>query len=640
MPWGHIFNVGSPPARGVSPSSPRREHRRSSSSATGVQIAPMTRGPRHDARQLTGLVSHRTFRDMALLASEHTCAEPDPARFDLLNRGQATGWALDDLRRKLTSPMGSNVRSDLDLTDDAEARAAYVKLAQFTQRQTLKTETLELPEINVFIASNLGGRGMAVHDGSGPCTISYGTRMQHHVNRTVGVWDERLVSVLPCLARKRVSDFPDKFAPVGLKGGCAACVCGWLSKSLTSQSRDEYVRQPGIHITLTESHGGNIWHYIRDLMFTTKLFDDIERFGLDLDIVGISTPPADWEPDPNRPNRSRIASSWQWSSLLAVVPARLHDRINVMPSPPLRKKGMNATVVPYPHFMMSKLTRSFSMTLHSGRTLKRAVWRSCGIDPDAGLPGPRTIKLVVRPSSRVLEDPGGSLMRLLHHASRELFDGRLVVANVTKRPGSFCDQVRAAAAAKVYIGFSGADLTNAFFLPYDSVLIELLPVSYMRDMAKALNTKGNPTVPLPTTERTDTTSVNDFSSYMSRIGQMYVAAYATLPVPSHDSKKTWAQCQVYTTYYYGSKQECVHHVDVRRMMLAFVRARALIVQHDALINPSLQAGLGATLDVPPSPPLPALRPPPPPSPASKGRHSKRVTTTSKWSSWFASHTAG
>ena len=51
---------------------------------------------------------------------------------------------------------------------------------------------------------------------------------------------------------------------------------------------------------------------------------------------------------------------------------------------------------------------------------------------------------------------------------------------VVFQPGrsTFCGQVRAMAASRIVIGFSGADLTNSFFMPYDAVLIEIFNAAW------------------------------------------------------------------------------------------------------------------------------------------------------------------
>ena len=139
----------------------------------------------------------------------------------------------------------------------------------------------------------------------------------------------------------------------------------------------------------------------------------------------------------------------------------------------------------------------------------------------------------------------------------------------------------------------------------------------------------------------DQSMTNDFALYLGRFGQMYACrpathsalpvpcsapllgaplilcavsvhrylqAYATIPVPSnphpvyvgnwynetadpeHKGKKSVkifrtldrAHCLKHGAYYYASKAHCVHHVQLDRMWVALVRARALMDLHHTL----------------------------------------------------------
>lgn len=91
------------------------------------------------------------------------------------------------------------------------------------------TKAVELPAINIVAVSNVirlrdpmkcqtssgCGTYQAVHRVDlNNCYVSCGrSGAALHVNRTVGVWHEHLASSLPCLARKEISDYPEKCTP-------------------------------------------------------------------------------------------------------------------------------------------------------------------------------------------------------------------------------------------------------------------------------------------------------------------------------------------------------------------------------------------------------------------------------------------
>jgi hypothetical protein len=148
------------------------------------------------------------------------------------------------------------------------------------------------------------------------------------------------------------------------------------------------------------------------------------------------------------------------------------------------------------------------MTLQSGRSLKTKVWQYC----KAQVPKTSHILLVLRQKSRVFEQLKyelqlrGPLSRVLQNASRQLFNN--LPLRVLTMPATFCEQVQAVRGAKVVVGFSGADLANSFFMRYDAVLVELFTENFLNTSFITESTL--------TKHLVDTTTMNDFSSYMSR----------------------------------------------------------------------------------------------------------------------------
>jgi len=129
----------------------------------------------------------------------------------------------------------------------------------------------------------------------------------------------------------------------------------------------------------------------------------------------------------------------------------------------------------------AKLTRSFSMSPASAHGVRHAVLRTCDLSNGGAHStlARRCVLVVLRGGTRRLYNSAALVALLRTWAARGMLGGQpLPVRVVDAGIVSFCEQVAAFAAARLVVGFSGADLTNAIFMQDDALLIELFTVDF------------------------------------------------------------------------------------------------------------------------------------------------------------------
>jgi len=263
-----------------------------------------------------------------------------------------------------------------------------------------------------------------------------------------------------------------------------------------------------------------------------------------------------------------LSSEWQTGTLSAVLGRDVHYK---------RLEDADGDCF---DAVAAKLTRSFSMSPASAHGVRHAVLRTCDLSNGGAHStlARRCVLVVLRGGTRRLYNSAALVALLRTWAARGMLGGQpLPVRVVDAGIVSFCEQVAAFAAARLVVGFSGADLTNAIFMQDDALLIELFTVDFYTTHY-AWSTPADAAA-------IDATDMNDFSSYLSRMHRLYLQGFVTVP-QSLKGGDTDAACRTHGSYYYGV--HCVHIVDLDRMQPVLFRARALLeVANDTTLRRGL-----------------------------------------------------
>ena len=546
-----------------------------------------------------------TSRTLSLLATEPRCVSDSARRSTqppahLMSQAQIEGWSAGG--HTLTMPDAS-----LSANERSANRKAYARIAAHLarDRSSAATEFLELPEINLAAANHVCQRGTSHPQytrssaqkfspanaaptacQTSPQLVARTCQNAHRytTERTVGAWHDSLVGVLPCLELRNVSDHSDKY-----------CTPKWSRAEMCgAPTRPEQAPlvswHDGATLYLHESHGGNIWHFVREAMTLVKTLKDVRSLGIrGLAVEYLIHDGSDLKTEKRVDGEDDLVLKSQWQrNVVEMVTEGYGIR-------PQTVGNMAGNVTRCFDSVLTKLTLSLSFEPEAGRELKRLAWRkcSCGDTPSAN----RTLLLVTRKSSRVLGN-ADEAVDILKRAARTLFEGLGMHLRVeTLNPGvaSFCEQVRAFAEAKVILSISGSDLTNAIWARYDSVAVEMFPTNFL-NTTNAFAIGRTPDLE----SIMDRGATNDFAIYLGRMGQMYLQAYATIPVTTgakffagwSEGKRVYRppmtreECLTHKAYYYGSGSACVHMLQLDRLWTALVRARVLMDLQDALHKPA------------------------------------------------------
>lgn len=449
-----------------------------------------------------------------------------------------------------------------------------------TQPWALPWSVQEIPRINAFLATSVCLRHGAFYGGKGAFSAVRDVSNLHLCNRSrrfeleqaapSGVWDSQLAAVLPCSSRRSLLDWPEKY-----------CRSFWrmvTSRDSSGTRKDDHVI-PGLALVLGESHDGNIWHFVRELFFAYDMARVARQAGIKISAILLravdATSTASRSPAGSMSNRSvvrgkqmhgriQLKSIWQRQSLKAVLEDALADEAAQVKWHTLEAQDGRCF-----SSVAGKLTRSFSMNPETGRGVRKAVLASCGLHSEQSHLVRRSILLVLRNHTRQIYN-AGAVAAMLHRwaAPGMLCDRDLELQIVNTGSMPFCAQVAAFSAAKLVIGFSGADLTNAIFMQDDALLLELFTINFYA-------TAYSRAVPLDTIA-VDSTDMNDFSSYLSRLNRLYLQGHVTI-ARSADASDPDRACDSHARYYYDPK--CVHLVQLVRLREMLFRARAMLAMH-------------------------------------------------------------